>query len=79
MLGSELLAAPIVYENSTLREIYFPEGQWVHIWTSQLIEAGKDGLRITVNAEIGRPPVFIKEGGKLQWLPKWVQSLFEIE
>ena len=64
LLGSEILVAPVVDEGDTTKQVYFPEGQWVHIFTGESFEAGKDGLTKTIDAPIGTPPAFVKKGNE---------------
>ncbi|MCB1138047.1 MAG: alpha-glucosidase [Leptospiraceae bacterium] len=60
LLGADILMAPVVNEGDTTKEVYFPEGKWIHIFTGEAFEAGKEGLRKTVDAPIGIPAVFVK-------------------
>lgn len=60
MFGSDLLVAPIVYEDTYEREVYLPEGAG---W--QLLYDGSEfagGQTVKVSAEIGQIPVFIRDG-----------------
>jgi alpha-glucosidase len=55
MLGGELLVAPVVSQGATSRELYLPEGDWVHVWTGETYAGGRT---LTVDAPVGAPPVF---------------------
>ncbi len=59
MLGSEVLVAPVLYENMREREVYLPEGFWKDLQTGESIQGGK---RFTVSAPLDKIPVYIKEG-----------------
>ena len=57
MLGDDVLVAPVVEEGKTARELWLPEGNWLHLWSGISFSGGS----FTVNAPLGYPPVFIKE------------------
>ncbi|WMJ90257.1 glycoside hydrolase family 31 protein [Anaerocolumna sp. MB42-C2] len=64
LFGSDVLVAPILYENQRQREVYLPAGlQWKHIWTGRTYTGG---LTISVDAPIEQIPLFIKEESKLK-------------
>jgi alpha-glucosidase len=68
MLGDQILVAPTLApcaDEKCRRELYLPEGRWIHAWSSTLHEAGKEGLSIGVDAPVGRPAVFYRAG--FQW------------
>jgi sulfoquinovosidase len=58
LYGSDLMVAPVIEERATAREVYLPEGDWVHVWSGVPYSAG----RHTIDAPIGWPPVFWREG-----------------
>lgn len=68
MFGDEFLVAPVMKEGATKKDIYFPAAgaKWVSIWDGA---AYTSGSHETVQAPIGNPPVFYKEGSK------WGESL----
>lgn len=56
MLGSEVMMAPIVVKGTTWRKVYFPEGQWKHYFTGELIHSNhRDGLWRKVECPLGTP------------------------
>ena len=56
LLGDALLVAPVVEMGATSRTVYFPAGTWFDVWDPA---RRYDGPReVTVEAPIGRPPVF---------------------
>jgi alpha-glucosidase len=59
LLGKDILVAPVVEEEKTSREVYFPEGKWTHIFTGETVEAPAEGLRKTIDAPIGTPAVYV--------------------
>ncbi|MGF1471258.1 MAG: alpha-glucosidase [Rubrobacteraceae bacterium] len=61
MVGSELMVAPVLDAETGWVEVYLPAGRWVHLWSGQVY--GSDaGLRTIVEAPLGEPAVFYKEG-----------------
>ncbi|HPE68359.1 MAG TPA: alpha-glucosidase [Thermotogota bacterium] len=59
LLGEELLVAPVVERQATEREVFFPTGSWVHLFTEEEFGPGKS----KVAAPLGTPPVFFRQGG----------------
>jgi len=56
MLGSEVMMAPIVVKGTTWRNVYFPEGQWEHYFTGEIISSDhRDGLWKKVECPLGTP------------------------
>ena len=60
MLGEDLLVAPIIMKGAKSRQVYFPAGEWINVWTRETV-SGKITLKI--DSEIGYPPVFIRKNG----------------
>lgn len=61
MFGSEILAAPVVYEDMTEKEVYLPQGcSWTLLHTGQEFTGGQT---VTVKAPLEIIPVFAKNGG----------------
>lgn len=59
MFGDKMLVAPILYEGMTSRELYLPDSSsWVDIFDGKIY---KGGQYVTVDANIDKIPVFIKE------------------
>lgn len=64
-LGDDLLVAPVVESGEIVQDVYLPRGRWQHLWTGTTY----DGYRkIQVPAPIGKPPAFIRVGGKSEAL-----------
>ena len=62
LLGDDLLLAPVVEQGATTRTLYLPPGRWVHGPTGAAYDGAQE---ITVEAPIGRPPVFVHEGAEV--------------
>ena len=60
MLGDDMVVAPVVRQGAVERDVWLPEGNWVHLWSGEKYSAGE----YTVAAPIGYPPVFYREGAK---------------
>lgn len=60
MLGPDFLVAPIVEKRRDDRDVYLPQGEWIHLWTGQVIES--EGDYYHVPAPLGKPPVFYISG-----------------
>ena len=58
LLGEELLVAPVVKSGEQTRRVYLPRGAWVHLWSGERFTGGE----ITVEAPMGKIPVFYREG-----------------
>jgi alpha-glucosidase len=62
LLGPDLLVAPILTEGATTASIYLPAGAaWTHLWTGQTHQGGGS---VKVDAPIGVPPLFHRQGSK---------------
>ncbi len=55
MIGDDLLVAPVLHEGAITRTLYLPSGTWVDVWDGKAREGGQT---VTVDAPLGRPPVF---------------------
>lgn len=56
MLGDDLLVCPVVEQGAVTRQVWLPEGDWVHLWSGIAYGGGE----YTVDAPIGEPPVFYR-------------------
>lgn len=60
LYGSELLVAPVWQAAQETRSVYLPKGDvWVHVWSGQVYQGGNE---ITVDAPLGRPAIFYRQG-----------------
>jgi alpha-glucosidase len=61
LFGPYLLVAPVSTPGAITRTLYLPAGsRWINFYTDQVYEGG---LEITVDALLGSPPLFVREGG----------------
>ena len=59
MFGDDLMAAPVVEEGRTEREVYVPEGEWRNIFTGEVFCGGKT---YTMKADVGEIIVLQRSG-----------------
>lgn len=64
MVGSEFMVAPVLEPNEDAVELYLPAGRWVHLWSGREYGSLGEGVYETVEAPIGEPAVFYKEGSE---------------
>lgn len=60
MVGSALLAAPVVRAGERARDVYLPAGRWYDYWTGAALDATGDLRR--VDAPLERMPLFVRGG-----------------
>jgi alpha-D-xyloside xylohydrolase len=60
--GDDILVAPVM-NSENRRDIYLPEGRWVHFFTKEVFE-GERWLR-NVDVPLDEMPVFVKEGAEI--------------
>ncbi len=64
LIGPDLLVAPVVEPGQRRRAVYLPKGPegWADFHTGRLYPAGET---VTVDAPLGRPPIFVRVGAVL--------------
>ncbi len=62
MVGSELLAAPVLDPDRDRVRVYLPAGRWTHLWSGATYGAAQRGTWIAVDAPLGWPAVFFRVG-----------------
>jgi alpha-glucosidase len=60
LFGSDLLAAPILWEGAVGRDVYLPKGDWYDYWTGRHYAGGSN---IRVSACLDSIPLFVRGGG----------------
>ncbi|HIK06028.1 MAG TPA: alpha-glucosidase [Trichormus sp. M33_DOE_039] len=62
LLGSELLIAPVLKPGHNSVNVYFPVGEWVHLWSGKIYGSLTTGIRQIASAPLGKPAVFYRQG-----------------
>ena len=87
LFGPDILAAPVVDEGHTERNVYLPRGRWVDLWRSADYEPEGGSLELgqaetlegrgeaTVPAPLSELPLFVRAGSVLPLLPPDVDTL----
>jgi len=57
LYGSDVLIAPSLPNDGRTRQLYLPDDEWVHLWTSRNFSGGV----AVVDAPLGRPAVFYRK------------------
>jgi alpha-glucosidase len=65
MVGSEFMVAPVLDPGEETVEVYLPAGRWVHLWSGSEYGSLEKGVYEAVDAPIGEPAVFYKEGSDM--------------
>ncbi len=65
MLGSEILVVPVTHPGAASVAVYLPAGRWVHVWSGRVLGDAGRGTRVTVDAPIGEPAMFHREGSEV--------------
>jgi alpha-glucosidase len=60
LFGSDLLAAPVLWDGLTDRQVYLPAGDWFDYWTGKR-HAGNSTIHIS--APLDYIPIFVRGGG----------------
>jgi len=72
LLGDALLVAPVVERGATSKVVSFPEGRWVHWFTGEVVEGPTEQ---TIDAPLGRLPLFLGEAGIVPMLRPTIDTL----
>lgn len=57
LFGRDLLVAPVLAGGQETRTLHLPPDEWVHLWTGTVYPGGQ----VTVDAPLGKPPVFYRK------------------
>jgi len=60
LLGRDLLIAPAIYPKLEETELYLPEDNWIHLWSSKEYQKGK----LKIQSPIGKTAVFYRKDSK---------------
>lgn len=72
MVGDDLLVAPVLSEAARSRRVWLPPGDWVDFWSGARYEGDTD---TSVDAPLGRMPIFVRGGAVVARYPDDVTSL----
>jgi len=64
MVGPDFMVAPVLDPGEEEVEVYLPAGHWVHVWSGRRYGSPTEGVYETVDAPIGEPAVFYREGSE---------------
>lgn len=67
MYGPDLLVAPVYLEDIFTWQVYLPSDDWVYLWNQTEMSLQK-GETVTVQADMGNPPVFYRKQSKWKHL-----------
>ena len=62
LVGPDILIAPVLDPGMVRQRLYLPAGNWIHAWSGKAYRSPFEGQWVTVDAPMGQPPVFVKEG-----------------
>ncbi len=65
MYGSEFLFRPVVDQGAESVSVYLPAGHWIHLFTQQKFGKVGSGVWVEVDAPVGTPAVFYREGSRV--------------
>jgi len=74
--GDNMLVAPVI-NSENIRDIYLPEGKWVHFFTHEIFE-GERWLK-NVEVPLDEMPVFVKYGAAIPMYPEDVNCTDEMD
>lgn len=74
--GKNMLVAPVMNAEG-IRDIYLPEGKWVHFFTKEVFD-GNRWLK-NVKVPLDEIPVFVKQGAEIPMYPEDVQCTDEMD
>ena len=67
MIGSDLLAAPILKPGLTSRMVYLPAGEWIDYWTGKRLAGGR---MINADAPLDVVPLYVRAGAIIPMGPE---------
>lgn len=74
MFGDDLLVAPIVTHGATSRDVVFPSGDWIDWWDGTKHSHSAPATE-TVQAPLGKLPLFVREGGIVPLLRPTIDTM----
>ncbi|MDR3651408.1 MAG: alpha-xylosidase [Paludibacter sp.] len=74
--GDNMLVAPVM-NSENVRDIYLPEGNWVHFFTKEVFEGNRWLKKVKV--PLDEMPVFVKQGASIPLYPEDVNCTDEMD
>ena len=71
LFGRDLLIAPVIEPNISSWKVYFPDDEWIHIWSEKKYSKGWH----EVSAPIGKPPIFFRKNSEFLKLFKALKKI----
>jgi len=71
LFGRDLLVAPVIKPKQNKMKVYFPNDNWIHIWSGKMFTKGWN----TVDSPIGQPPVFYRIGSNFKELFEHIKEI----
>ena len=71
LYGRELLVAPVYRKGARKQKVYLPDDLWIHLWTGKAYPKGWH----TVEAPLGKPPVFYRNGSDFSVLFQKIKDM----
>ncbi len=66
LFGDSFLVAPVVEENKRQKDVPLPPGVWINYWTDEAVQGNQT---VTVDAPLGRLPLFVRQGAIVPMRP----------
>lgn len=74
--GDDLLVAPVMNAESH-RDVYLPEGEWIHFFSGKEYRGGR--WLNNLDVPLDEMPVYVKKGARLPWYPELVSCTDEMD
>lgn len=75
--GDNVLVAPVVRKGARSRQVIFPSGTWIDWWNPLM--SYKGGTRHTVQAPLGRLPLFVRKGAFIPQYNKNIENVTQYD
>ena len=75
LYGRDFLIKPVLQPGQTSVDVYFPEGEWVHLWSNQIYTHAGANQKIQIPAPLGQPAVFyLRDSASAQLVRETMKS-----
>lgn len=72
LYGRDFLIKPVLQPGQTNVDVYFPQGEWVHLWSNKIYTNSDSNQKISISAPLRQPAVFYLRHSE------WAKSVLEI-